>query len=86
MKKAFAVLTLLAAPLCLAQTESEVREPDRILYKKLTIMDFDDVKVEGELDRGAGIYEIVRPKAKFKSMVGVRANFNAELHRSVDAL
>ncbi len=86
MKRVFAVVVLLCAPLCLAQQESAAQEPDRVRYKRVTVLNYEDVEVEGTLAGGGGVYEAIRPKAKFKSMVGIRANFERELHRSVDAL
>ncbi len=63
-----------------------VQEPDKTLYKKKTVIDFNDVTLEGELTRPEGSYVINRKKTKFGSLVKLRRDFLPELQRSVDNL
>lgn len=76
----FAVLALglVAAPAALAE--------DKVVYKKRTVIDFNDVTLEGELTKPEGSYLLNRKKTKFTSLIKLRDNFLPELQKSVDNL
>lgn len=63
-----------------------IREADRTVYRKKTVIDFGEVNVEGDLTKPEGSYVLNRPKAGFPSRIKLRANFQPELQKSVDAL
>jgi hypothetical protein len=63
-----------------------VQEPDKTVYKKKTVIDFNDVTLEGELTKPEGSYVINRKKTKFGSLIKLRGDFLPELQRSVDNL
>ena len=63
-----------------------VREADRTVFKKKTVIDFSDVTIQGELTKPEGSYLLNRKKTKFKSLLTVRANFLPELFNSTDSL
>lgn len=63
-----------------------IREADRTVYRKKTVVDFSEVNVEGDLTKPEGSYVLNRPKAGFPSRIKLRANFQPELQKSVDAL
>jgi len=73
----------LSAP---AMAQTVIREADKTVYRKKTVVDFTDVEVEGELTKPEGSYVLNRPKAGFPSRIKLRANFQPELQKSVDAL
>jgi hypothetical protein len=88
MKRAIAAAVALAAALswtALAE-DKVVREKDRTVYRKRSVVDFSDVSVEGELTKPQGSYVLDRQKSGFPSRIKLRASFQPELQKSVDNL
>ena len=56
------------------------------VYKKKTVVDFNDVTLEGELTKPEGSYLVDKKKARFSSLIKLRDNFLPELQKSVDNL
>jgi hypothetical protein len=81
---AFAVVAAVAAP-SFAQ-DKVIREADRVVTRKKTVIDFTDVAVEGELTKPEGSYSVSKKKTTFRTLIKVRDNFNPELQKSVDNL
>lgn len=81
---AFAVVVAVAAP-SFAQ-DKVIREADRVVTRKKTVIDFTDVAVEGELTKPEGSYSVSKKKTTFRTLIKVRDNFNPELQKSVDNL
>ncbi|MFZ5468446.1 MAG: hypothetical protein ACOZIN_03320 [Myxococcota bacterium] len=81
---AWGLLMVMAGP-AVAQ-EKVIREADRTVFRKKTVIDFTDVAVEGELTKPEGTYALSKKKTNFKSLIKVRDNFNPELQKSVDNL
>ena len=63
-----------------------VREADKVVVRKRTVIDFNDVTVEGELTKPEGSYVLDRSRTRFRSLVRLRENFNPELQKSADNL
>ena len=63
-----------------------VREPDKVIVRKHTTVDFDEVTVDGELKKPEGSYVLDRSRARFGSVIRLRDNFDAELRASADHL
>jgi len=63
-----------------------VQEPDKIVVRKRTVVDFGDVTVQGELLKPEGSYLLHRNKTRFEPLVQLRQDFDAELVRSADNL
>jgi hypothetical protein len=63
-----------------------VQEADKIVIRKRTVIDFNDVTVEGELTKPEGSYLLNRNKTRFQSLIRLRDNFNPELQKSADNL
>lgn len=82
----FAVLTLFTFATPALAEDKVVREADKTVYRKKTVIDFTDVAVEGELTKPEGSYAISKKKTTFKTLIKVRDNFNPELQKSVDNL
>ncbi len=72
---------MLVTPVALAQEGGE-----KVVYKKRTVIDFNDVTLEGELTKPEGSYLLNRKKTKFSSLIKLRDNFLPELQKSVDNL
>lgn len=87
MKRTFAVLALVALFAGPALAEDKVvREADKTVFRKKTVIDFTDVAVEGELTKPEGSYIKNRKKTRFRNLIELRGNFRPELKRSVSAL
>lgn len=82
---AFAVVVALGSSAALAD-EKVVREADKTVFRKKTVIDFTDVAVEGELTKPEGSYSVSKRKTTFKTLIKVRDSFNPELQKSVDNL
>ncbi len=78
------VALALAAP-ALAE-ERVIREADKTIVKKKTVIDFSDVAVEGELTKPEGSYSVSKRKTTFKTLIRVRDTFTPELRKSVENL
>jgi hypothetical protein len=63
-----------------------VQEADKVVVRKRTVIDFNDVNVEGELTKPEGSYLLNRNKTRFQSLIKLRDNFNPELQKSADNL
>jgi len=83
---------LLAGLLSLAAAAEEkptvkvVQEPDKVVVRKRTVIDFNDVTVEGELTKPEGSYVLDRSRTHFNSLIRLRDDFNPELQKSADNL
>ena len=63
-----------------------IQEADKVIVRKRTVIDFNDVTVEGELTKPEGSYLLNRSKTRFQSLIKLRDNFNPELQKSADNL
>lgn len=87
LPRIFAAAALLALPALAAEPGRKVvQEPDKVVVRKRTVIDFNDVTVEGELTRPEGSYLLNRNKTRFQSLIRLRDNFNPELQKSADNL
>ncbi|TNE44158.1 MAG: hypothetical protein EP343_30870 [Deltaproteobacteria bacterium] len=68
------------APAADAQvTVKTIRGKDRVMYRKKTVIDFEDSTVEGELVKPEQSSYTVRGRAKFNSLIKYRLNFLNEM-------
>ncbi len=86
MKRAIAAAAVVALSAPAWAQEKVIREADKTIYRKKTVVDFSEVSVEGELTKPEGSYVLNRQKAGFPSRIKLRANFQPELQKSVDNL
>ncbi|NJK88867.1 MAG: hypothetical protein HC923_05320 [Myxococcales bacterium] len=63
-----------------------IRQADQTVYKKKTVIDFNDLSITGELTKPQGSYLLNRKKSKFQSLLKYRVNFLPELFNSTDNL
>jgi hypothetical protein len=85
------LLALLSAPAFAADPPAKagakvIQEEDKVVVRKRTVIDFNDVTVEGELTKPEGSYLLNRDKTRFQSLIRLRDNFNPELQKSADNL
>ena len=79
---------LLTFCLCLgtsAFADEPVEEP-KVIYKERTEIDFEGVELQGELVRPQGSLILDRQRAKFNSMVWIRADFDDEMDKTVEEI
>ena len=62
--------------------ESDVKT----VYQKNTVIDFNEVSIEGELTRPEGSYLMNRKQARFNKLYRIRGHFRQELIKSTDNL
>lgn len=87
MKRFLVVIAVVMAVAAPSFAEDKViREADRVVTRKKTVIDFTDVAVEGELTKPEGSYSVSKKKTTFRTLIKVRDNFNPELQKSVDNL
>lgn len=58
----------------------------KIVYRQKTVIDFEDVMLEGQIKKPSGSFLMDRTKTKFNSLINLKKDFNKELVRSVDVL
>jgi hypothetical protein len=67
-------------------TERVIQEADKTVFKKKTVVDFNEVAIDGELTKPEGSYTISKKKTSFRTLIKVRDNFHPELQKSADNL
>ena len=89
MLKKAVLIALLSLPALAAEEKPGVKviqEADKVVVRKRTVIDFNDVTVEGKLTKPEGSYVLNRNRTRFRSLVRLRDNFNPELQKSADNL
>lgn len=84
----FVVVVVVVASIALPALAQDkvIREADRVVTRKKTVIDFTDVAIDGELTKPEGSYSVSKKKTTFRTLIKVRDNFNPELQKSVDNL
>lgn len=92
MKKFFALCFLVLFAAGAIGQEEAVDTGDRdtdgrkIIYRSKTVIDFEDVMLEGQIKKPSGSFLMDRTKTKFNSLINLKKDFNKELVKSVDVL
>lgn len=88
MLRRFLLIAIFALPAAAEERKGVkvIQEPDKVVVRKKTVIDFNDVTVEGELTRPEGSYLLNRNRTQFDSLIRLRENFNPELQKSADNL
>ena len=85
MKKLVVGLFLMLSFMFLAAQETD-EEGRLIKYREKTVIDFEDVMLEGQIKKPSGSFLMDRSKTKFNSLINLKQDFNKELVKSVDLL
>jgi hypothetical protein len=72
------ILVMVTSPALAQDGEREVT------YKDRTVIDFEEVDVNGELVKPSGMLLLDRKKADFNPLIRLREHFNEEMKQSVD--
>ena len=88
MKKLLVTLLLLTQfAFVFAQEGLDTDEEGRLIkYREKTVIDFEDVMLEGQIKKPSGSFLMDRSKTKFNSLINLKQDFNKELVKSVDLL
>ena len=78
MKKLLLIGLLFSAPVMADDTE----EP-KVIYRKKTEIDFENLDIEGELVKPQGALLLERKKANFNPLIKLRKDFTQEINQSV---
>lgn len=82
IKMKYLVLFMLSG---VAYADDKEEEP-KVIYKQKTEIDFEGVEVDGTLVKPEGSLVLDRQRAKFNSMVWLRADFDDEMDKSVEEI
>ncbi|HWE22677.1 MAG TPA: hypothetical protein VG496_01940 [Myxococcales bacterium] len=69
-----------------ARAVKVIRQPDKVIVRKHTVVDFGGVTVQGELVKPEGSYVLNRNKTRFEPLIQLRNDFDAELRKSAENL
>ena len=88
MKKLLVMLLLLSSfTFVFAQVGQDTDDEGRLIkYREKTVIDFEDVMLEGQIKKPSGSFLMDRSKTKFNSLINLKQDFNKELVKSVDLL
>ena len=79
------MILLLLASMALASDDVE-RDADgnRVVYKSKTEIDFEDLEIEGILQKPQSALVLERKKANFNPLIKLRTDWNDAMEQSVD--
>tara|TARA_Y100001973_G_C5153628_1_gene309495 strand:+ start:987 stop:1241 length:255 start_codon:yes stop_codon:yes gene_type:complete len=83
MKYLFMIMMLTPA---VSHADDSKKEEPKVVYKQRTEIDFEGVEIDGELVKPQGTLVLDRQRAKFNSMVWIRADFDDEMDKSVEEI
>ena len=61
-------------------------EDSKVVYKSKTEIDFEDLNIEGELQKPQSALILDRKKANFNPLIRLRTDWNDSIERSVDEI
>lgn len=85
---AFLVGLVLVPPVALAQEEegNRVEGEDNVIYRKKTVVSFDDDTIDGNLTRPDGEYLEARKRVRHSNLIQIRENFREKILESIISL
>tara|TARA_Y100000034_G_C6841857_1_gene380982 strand:- start:913 stop:1140 length:228 start_codon:yes stop_codon:yes gene_type:complete len=63
-----------------------IADKPTVVYKKETVIDFEELNIDGELVKPQGSLILERKKAKFSPMLELKVNFDEELKQSIQLI
>jgi len=78
------ILSLIFLPPHAAHASDDVEE--RVVYKSKTEIDFEDLEIEGALQKPQSQLVLERKKANFNPLIKLRTDWNAEIEQSTDEI
>ncbi len=87
MKKAIAILTTsLVLGLASVASAQSTDDEEGVIYKKKTVVSFDDDTIDGDLTRPDGAYVESRKRVRHSNLIKIRENFDSEILNSVSRI
>ncbi len=87
MKKIIALVIMFLFFGILSAQEAETdAQGNIIVYREKTVIDFEDVMLEGQIKKPSGSFLMDRTRTRFNNLINMKEDFNKELVRSVDLL
>lgn len=83
MTLVLSLVSLLAPAFAAEPTEPTSASPN-VRYQAVTDLTFEDIEIEGKLERPENRLVLERRSATFNPLVRLRANFDAEMAESLD--
>lgn len=78
------ILSLIFLPPHAAHAGDDVEE--KVVYKSKTEIDFEDLEIEGVLQKPQSQLVLERKKANFNPLIKLRTDWNAEIDQSTDEI
>ena len=69
-----------------AKPITEISDVEKIIYQDKTVIDFEELEIDGHLVKPQGALLLERKKASFNPLIQLRTDFNREMSRSVDQI
>ncbi|MCK5807821.1 hypothetical protein KAH37_02425 [bacterium] len=85
MKKVLLILSILFAAGTLFAQDMD-QEGRLIKYRQKTVIDFEDIMLEGQIKKPTGSFLSDRKGKQFQTLINLKKEFNKELVKSVDLL
>jgi hypothetical protein len=80
------VFLLLFFNLAIASDNSDSKDEKSVVYKQKTEIDFEDLEIEGSLERPSSQLLQERKGAKFNPLIKLRENWDPEMEQSIDEI
>lgn len=78
------ILSLLLLPPHAAHAADDEETDRKVVYRQKTEIDFEDLEIEGILQKPQSALVLERKKASFNPLVKLRTDWNEEISQSVD--
>jgi hypothetical protein len=80
------ILSLIFLPSHSAQAEDGEESDRKVVYKSKTEIDFEDLEIEGILQKPQSALVLERKKANFNPLIKLRTDWKDEMDQSVDEI
>ncbi|MEM6531887.1 MAG: adventurous gliding motility protein CglF [Myxococcota bacterium] len=86
MVRLLMITTLVVLTLTVFAVSDAYAQESEVVYKKHTVVSFDDDTIDGDLSKPDGQYIDARKRQRHRSLIKVRETFRQEILRSVRVL
>lgn len=86
MPKILSVLFFITLMVPSAYAGDSDKKEESVVYKQKTEIDFEELEVEGTLQKPQSALVLERKKASFNPMINLRMDWNQEIDESIDEI
>ncbi len=86
MPKILSVLFFIILTIPSAYAGDSDKKEEGVVYKQKTEIDFEELEVEGTLQKPQSALVLERKKASFNPMINLRMDWNQEIDESIDEI